>query len=261
MIFTHSSKTMAKFNNVLHSLPRLFLHLLLVTASTAAGSILQADQTLTVQEVEELLAQGVQDDFRLLPTRTYTPRDSNFLVDTPDWGICPPTTAAQCKPYSVCYNHGSAEALCGDEDTIADVPQCKGASPICDACYPYSRCGDDSGHVPGYNPENFGCYDWYSSICPRWAKCYSHTEGCDETTRKFKDQNVCEGSYNSHGVNCEVCFPNSKCSSSYYEGPVQLTNCDVFDGLKRCWKTYVPDNVRSQPSQARHGPTRIHPRR
>ena len=166
------------------------------------------------------------------------PQPGSAVVESP---VCPDALVQACAAAAACYDQ-----YCGTDGTIADVPQCPAdVSPACDNCYPYSRCGDDSGHFI-MGPESPSCYTVYQG-CRPGAGCYAHSTGaCDEVTGEFTAgaPAYCAGNYHA---TCQQCFPNSKCSNQYYKGPPDLPDCDVFDGIERCWKTYVPATLSDPP--------------
>lgn len=110
-----------------------------------------------------------------------------------------------CAPAADCYRHN--RFYCNAEGVI--VPEgCKRATPFCDGCFPYSRCGS-SKDKSSILVENDFCGSDLATSCALGSSCFDHKGGnCAFDGAIITEQCARAELY------CKPCFQESRCGTT-----------------------------------------------
>jgi len=110
-----------------------------------------------------------------------------------------------CEDVGICYEN--SEALCNLQGEFV-IPDCEFASPICDSCFPYSRCGTGGPEdYTGILVESETCGPELAAECAEAPRCFSHASGVCAFDGEILTVE-CQPS-----LPCKPCFPYSRCGS------------------------------------------------
>lgn len=110
-----------------------------------------------------------------------------------------------CEEAALCYEN--SDFLCNAYGELV-FPECKLASPICDSCFPYSRCG--TGGPADYSNilvESDTCGPELAAECAIAPSCFSHTSGVCAFDGEILTVEC------QPALPCKPCFPYSRCGS------------------------------------------------
>jgi len=127
-----------------------------------------------------------------------------------------------CEKAAPCYDDNVF--VCSSEGDML-IADCAMASPLCDSCFPYSRCG---GNLIVDNSSDFVESDTCGpelAACAEAGPCFDHSSGnCafDGSILTFE----CQGSL----PGCVPCFPKSRCGSGEDIAPLPDVPISSSDG-------------------------------
>jgi hypothetical protein len=128
--------------------------------------------------------------------------------DSCNYGVC--VEAAPCYSNSL--------ETCGLDGKLL-IPECEPASPFCNNCFPYSRCGSykdkNSGEL--VVSDLCGSKNNLASACKDASGCFNHQFGICA----FNGDVLIEECRDVEAY-CKSCFPNSRCGMNPSETPSQI---------------------------------------
>ena len=129
-------------------------------------------------------------------------RDSSGEDYVPDSTMAESCAIEDCMAYAPCYDNNPF--VCSSEGEIV-FEECKLASPLCDSCFPYSRCGlsDEKSQLFVESDE---CGAELADKCAGFTSCFDHKSGVCAYDGEILTVE-CEDALPL----CKPCFPNSRC--------------------------------------------------
>ena len=115
----------------------------------------------------------------------------------------------ECKQAGPCYENNNF--VCSPEGDLV-VEECKFASPFCDSCFPYSRCGTGSDDNSGVFVESDDCGAALAD-CATATSCFDHKSGMCAY-----DGEILTVECGAALPFCKPCFPNSRCGGLVLNG-------------------------------------------
>jgi len=113
-------------------------------------------------------------------------------------------TIALCEDAAICYGNGLN--FCSPEGDLV-IEECKPASPFCDSCFPYSRCGSGTLLIEsgGTFVESETCGSDLADCKPA-TECFNHNTGICAF-----DGEILTVECQPAASRCKPCFPYSRC--------------------------------------------------
>lgn len=173
--------------------------------------------TLSMPFLKVMEARLEQVQIQLDAIRADTlPRDGIYDKDEvcPDWRdssgndyirgstVDPVNCPFGCEEAALCFDNNLE--VCSPEGDLV-IQECKAASPFCDRCYPYSRCGSDNDKSSVFE-EGSNCGPEFS-LCADASFCFDHKGG-----RCAYDGDILGAECGDAKLYCKQCFPNSRCA-------------------------------------------------
>jgi len=131
-------------------------------------------------------------------------RDSSGEDYTPGSTVAESCDIEDCTASAPCYDNNYY--VCSPEGEFV-FEECKLASPFCDSCFPYSRCGS-SDETSQLFVESDECGAELADKCAGFTGCFDHKSGVCAYDGEILTVE-CEDALPL----CKPCFPNSRCGS------------------------------------------------
>ncbi len=165
---------------------------------TLDARIIQVKAQLEAIKNHTLPRDGIYDDDELCPDW----RDTDGGDYNAGSAIADGCPYSDCEKVATCYDNSNR--ACDNGEFV--IPACEAISPLCDSCFPYSKCGAYNDNSTAYVEsgkcgsnllecrDNSSCFDHRGGICAFDGEIL--TEECKEVIKS-----------------CKSCYPYSRCGS------------------------------------------------
>jgi len=168
---------------------------------TLAARMEQVQLQLDAIEAGTLPRDGVYDSDAICPDW----RDENNEDYLPATKVTDDCAFDFCAGGAGCYENSPFTCIDGE----LQIEDCKGLSPACDSCFPYSDCGTGGGELSSAIVESESCGSELAEQCALFSGCFNHRSGVCAFDGEILTAE-CQGEMVD---SCKPCFPNSRCGA------------------------------------------------
>ena len=161
-----------------------------------------------------------------------------------------------CEEAAPCYDN--SPMFCNPDGTLA-FDECKAASPFCDNCFPYSKCGGGS-----INSDDSAVFVEDDEVCgPAVSDC-SKAYGCFDHLSVGAcayDGEILTEECNLAEQYCKPCYPNSRCGTTSLlldaedNDELPASSADTSDDSNVVTSTGTEEGEEKEPVVAEETPT------